>query len=237
MFFMCKFRQSLIVISVISMLWMAGCATTDEDANTAGGLYRLAEKDIENDRYILALEKFRKVKNKFPYSKYSMDAQLRIADVYFLQDAFPEAALSYQTFVELHPNHKKAGYAMFRVGESHYHDIPSTIARDLTPAYDSQKAFEIYLARFPSDKHSPKAKELLNDTLEKLARKELYIGSFYLKRDRPKSARKRFEKLLKLYSKTKTASVALELLKKAVNAEKDQIEALLKEERNKETQQ
>lgn len=222
-----------LITFVMGLMMISSCATVDEDPSKPEGLYRLAEMDIENDRYLLALEKLRKVKNKFPYSSYSVKAQLRIADVFFMQESFAEAAVSYQTFVELHPNHPKVNYALFRIGKSHYKDIPTTTARDLTPGFQAKAALERYLSRFPDNTYTQEAKNLLNDTLERLAEKELYIGEFYLIRDRPKSARKRFEKLLKLYPSTDVAQTAKRLLDQAIEDEQKHLERLRQEELEK----
>ena len=62
------------------------------------------------------IDKLKIIKNKYPYSKYALDASLRLADVYFLQESYTEAALAYESFRDLHPKHEKVPYAMFRIG-------------------------------------------------------------------------------------------------------------------------
>ena len=57
------------------------------------------------------------IKNKFPYSNYATEAQLKIADVYYMQESYGEAAVAYEAFRDLHPKHEKVPYAMFRIGE------------------------------------------------------------------------------------------------------------------------
>ena len=69
-------------------------------------IFKAAGEDIESDRFQLALDKLRMVKNRFPYSKFSVLAQLKIADVYFLQESFTEAAAAYETFGDLYPKHE-----------------------------------------------------------------------------------------------------------------------------------
>src|SRR6476619_147606 len=113
----------LAVMNAASSL--PGCSGKAIDENDPAALYKDAEDDIKNDHYQIAIDKLRSIRNKFPYSKYAVDAQLRLADVYFLQEDFAEAAAAYETFRDLHPKHEKTSYAMFRIGKSYYKDSPT----------------------------------------------------------------------------------------------------------------
>ncbi len=191
---------------------LGACAGKTVDENDPSSLYKEAEDDISSDRYMLAIDKLRVIKNKFPYSSVSVDAQLRIADVYFLQESFGEAALAYEAFRDLHPKHPKVAYAMFRVGKSYFQDAPSNIARDQS---SMQKALESYneaLRRFPNAPEAVEAREEANSARRQLAEKELYIGNFYFKRSDFESARGRYTKILSLYPETVSAQEARQKL-------------------------
>lgn len=199
---------------VVATVVLNGCSGKAIDESDPGALYNEAEEDVKNDHYQIAIDKLRSIKNKFPYSKYAVDAQLKIADVYFLQDSWPEAAASYETFRDLHPKHEKVGYAMFRLGKSHFNDIPGNIARDLTPATKALTAYQDFLARFPAAPEAAEAKKDVDTIRNTLADKELYIGNFYYKRDFLESAAPRFRKVLDLYPETKAATEAKDRLAK-----------------------
>jgi outer membrane protein assembly factor BamD len=182
-----------------------GCAGKPIEEQDPADIYRAAEDDISSDHYLLAVDKLRLIKNKYPYSKFALDAQLRLADVYFLQESYTEAALAYESFRDLHPKHPKVDYAMFRVGKSYYKDIPSPLARDLTPAQKAVDAYNDFLHRFPADPNAAEAKTDLADARRMLAEKELYIANFYYKRDFYDSAKGRFQKIIDLYPETDAA--------------------------------
>jgi outer membrane protein assembly factor BamD len=198
----------------LSFMTLSGCSGKPVDEGDAASLYQDAEDEIKSDHYQIAIEKLRVIKNKFPYSKYSLDAQLRIADVLFMQESYAEAAASYETFRDLHPKAEKVGYAMFRVGKAYFLDIPSPISRDLTPAQKALDAYNEYLRRFPKEKESDEARKDVAETRKILAQKELYVGDFYLKRDYLESAKPRFEKILVLYGDTDIAKDARERIEK-----------------------
>ena len=191
----------------------SGCSTKKVNENDPKEMFEDAEDDINNDRFLLALDKLRVIKNKFAYSSYGSLAQLRMADVYFKQESFPEAASSYETFVELFPKHEKAAYALFRAGESQFLDIPTNVARDLKSAENTIVTFDLYLNKYPNGEFSTKAQDMKKQAYDRLAEKELSIAQFYIKRKKPDSARMRLNKILDQYSKSSSADKAKELLK------------------------
>ncbi|OFZ70323.1 MAG: hypothetical protein A3K03_03900 [Bdellovibrionales bacterium RIFOXYD1_FULL_44_7] len=210
-----KIFSILLATAVVVSLF--SCAGKDVDENDPAALYKEAEEEIEDEHYQMALDKFRTVKNKFPYSKYAIDAQMRIADVYFLQESFAEAAQAYESFRDLHPKHERLPYAMYRIGKSYQQDTPGNIARDLTAAQKALDAYQEFIRRFPNTPEATVAKKDISELRKTLAEKELYIGNFYFKRDQPDAARNRFVKLLDAYPETmaaKEAKIKLDKLNK-----------------------
>jgi len=191
-----------------------GCAGKPIEEQDPAEIYKAAEEDVASDHYLLAVDKYRLIKNKYPYSKYALDAQLRLADVYFMQESYTEAALAYESFRDLHPKHEKVAYAMFRAGESYYKDIPEPLARDLTPANKAIDAFNDFIHRFPADPNAEKAKTELGDCRRLLAEKELYIANFYYNRNFFDSAKGRFKKVIELYPETTAAKESEDKLNK-----------------------
>ncbi len=202
----------LFVLGPVLVFLMASCVSKPVNEADPKEMYEDAEVDIEGNLFLLALDKLRVVRSKFSYSNYGALAQLRIGDVYFLQDSFPEAAVAYEGFYELYPKHAKAPYALFRAGESHYSDIPATTARDLKSAESAIQWLGTYLARFPRGEYSDRARDLRQKAYDKLAEKELDTARFYLKRKKLPAARGRLEKLLELYPGSSYSDQARELL-------------------------
>ena len=209
-------KKTLILLGTLSAILVAGfgCSGAKVDESDPAALYKEAEEEIKSDHYQIAIDKLRVIKNKFHYSKYSIDAQLRIADVYFLQETYAEAATAYETFRDLHPKHEKTPYAMFRMGLSHFNDIPSPIARDLTPGQKAIDAFNEFLKKYPQAPEAAEAKEKVQEARKLLAEKELYIANFYYRGDDYSSAKTRYAKILDLYPETESAAKAKERLVK-----------------------
>ncbi|MEO5971221.1 MAG: outer membrane protein assembly factor BamD [Bdellovibrionia bacterium] len=203
---------AILSTTVFTGTLFSSCSTARIDENDPVSLLNEAEQEIKSDHYQLAVDKLRIIKNKFPYSSAAVDAQLRIADVYFMQESYIESAASYEAFRDLHPKHEKASYAMFRIGKSYYNDIPGTVARDLTPAQKALEAYRNYLANYPSGPDSAEANKDIIEILNLLANKELSIGDFYFNGNFYDSAKPRYKKIIELYPDTQSAKLAQEKL-------------------------
>lgn len=203
-----------VTLACVALVTFARCSGKSVDQNDPAILYKEAEDDIKSDHYQLAIDKLRNVKNKYPYSKYAVEAQLRLGDVYYMQESYGEAALSYETFRDLHPKHEKVGYAMYRIGLSYYGDVPGNLAKDMTPAQKALDAFSDYLRRFPSNPESDDARKKASELRGLLAGKELYIANFYYRDDEYESAKARYEKILAIYPETDSAKEAQKRMEK-----------------------
>ncbi len=200
------FSRAVVYCLVVTQLW--ACSGRKVNENDPADLFQEAESEIKSDRYIIAIEKLRVIKNKFPYSSFSSKAQLRIADVYFLQDSFLEAAVAYETFRDLHPKHESSAYAFYRTAESYLLDAPSNPARDLTSLSLALQNFERFLKTYPSDERTAQARTKIQEIRVRLASKELLIANFYERTNVPSSAIRRYRKVTELYPETPQAAEA-----------------------------
>lgn len=203
---------ALAVLFLAAFVTMSGCGGKPVNENDPASLYADAEEDIKTDHYAIAIEKLRTVKNKFPYSRYATDAQLKIADIYFMQESYAEAALAYETFRDLHPKHEKTPYAMYRVAKSHYMDAPENVARDMTPAQKALDAYQAFLRTYPAATETEEAKKDVAEVRRRLAAKELYIANFYWREEQYKAAKARYLRVVDTFGDTQPAQDAKERL-------------------------
>jgi len=193
---------------LLLVFMLQACASIAPEVSDPAKMYEQAEEEIRNDHFILATDHLKALRNKFPYSQYAPLAQLRLADVYFLQESFGEAASAYETFRDLYPKHEKTSYALFRAAKSYFKETPEQIARDLASANRAAGAYRDFLRKYPADPLRAEAEQDLLSTEDRLARKEFYIADFYKKRGQLKAARARLEGLVATYPQTPTAEQA-----------------------------
>jgi len=174
---------------------VSSCSGKKVNEGNPQELYQDAEEDVKDKRYLVALDKLKSLKNKFPYSHLATAAQIRVADVYYLSEQYIEAAGAYESFRDMHPKHDKADYVMFRIGESYRNQLPDTVDRDLGPATKAIDAYRELLTVYPKSQYAEEAKKNLAECIEELAQKEKYIADFYYKQEMYDSAAARYEKI------------------------------------------
>jgi outer membrane protein assembly factor BamD len=214
-----KFRDQVALSRLFLFALMAGifgCVGAPLNENDPVSLYDHAVDNIASSRYQMALDQLTMIKNKFPYSQVAIDAQLQMAEVYFRQEQYIEAAASFEVFFDLYPKHGRAAYALIRVAECYDKSTPSHPERDLTNATKAIKSYKNFLVHFKNEPLQTEqialAKQRIQGLEEKLAQKEFAIGDFYYRREWFISARHRFEQIVKQYANTQTAKLAQEKL-------------------------
>jgi outer membrane protein assembly factor BamD len=195
------------------LLWIAllasacGAQPVPSYAGTARHRYEQGAEALSDDDYLDAVKHFTYVKNKFAYSKYAALAEIGLADTYFKQKKYIEAIDAYRTFMQGRPNHQMVPTAMWRVGVAYYEQKPSDFflfppshEKDLGSNKDALRALNRYVERFPKHEHVPAAKKKIADCVRELARYEMFVAKFYLRDDRPVSARGRLEVVVRDYA-------------------------------------
>lgn len=187
----------LILITLIAALTQ-GCSTPYVN-KPADVLYKEGEQFFQDGRYEDAIAQWKKVKETYQSPELTTKAELNIADAYFLNKDYIEAAAGYEDFRKLHPKHVKADYALYRQGMSYFNQINS-IDTDQTPVKNAQTTFASYLNLYPAGEQLTEVQEKNRECLDKQLQYEIYVGRFYLKTDAYKAAIARFEESLKMFS-------------------------------------
>ncbi len=191
-------RLSPLGVSLLAVLllnWGCSAETIDNDSPPEKQ-YAEGERLLKKDRYLEAVERFRILKSRYPYSKYAALATLKVGDAHYQEEAFIEAASAYKIFRELYPKHEFAAYALYRIGESHFNDVPSSIDRDLDSAHSAIAAYAQLIKDYPNDEHVKDAEKKIHSLRGKLAEKENYVGNFYYKRELYQAAAGRYAYLV-----------------------------------------
>ena len=190
-----------MAISATLGMTTSGCSSMDKfDASTPEGAFKLAEEYEKDERFEESVAKYTDVKNKYPYSRFAVQSELKIADVQFKREAYIEAQFAYQTFKDLHPKHPQIDYVTFRLGLSYFNQLPSTIDRDLTLADKAILYFDEVMASYAQSPYAAEAKEKKAAARKMQAEKEIYIAEFYMRKKQYDSALSRYEGVVKSFA-------------------------------------
>lgn len=186
------------VVICLSAALFQGCATP-QLVKPPEEMYRDGENDFRKGRYEDAITQWKKVKESYHSPELSARAEIGIADAYFLNDEYIEAAAEYENFRKLHPLHERAGYALYRQGLSYYKQI-NRIDTDQTPVKNALAIFESYVKLYPGGEFVAEVAEKIRDCRDKQLQYEIYVGKFYMKTDKYPAAIARFEEALKRFA-------------------------------------
>ena len=173
----------LAASSLFALMTLPHCASKQDvaESNSAEAAFKAAEDFEKDERYEEALAKFAEVKNKHPYSKMAVEAELHIADIQYKRESFIEAGTAYQLFKDFHPKNPKIDYVTYRLAMSYYMQLPPTADRDLAPSTKAIQFFKEVINAFPTSQYVTDSQKNLAATLHMLAEKEAYIGGYYFK--------------------------------------------------------
>jgi len=204
-----KLIASFILVSAL----FQGCATPQVN-KSADVLYAEGEKFYQDGKYESAIAQWKKVKDTYQSPELTTKAELNIADAYFLNSDYIEAAAAYEDFRKLHPKHPQAAFALYRQGMSNFNQIHS-IDTDQTPVKNAVTTFDSYLKLYPDGAQRAEVQEKLRECRDKQLQYELYVGRFYLKTDAYKAAIARLEESLKMFADSARRDEVLYYLGKA----------------------
>ena len=194
-------------ICLVVLLVATGCSTIKDQWNKifgtdeTGTAQELAWDGMdayENGRYQKAIEKFQKLKDNYPFSKYAILAELKIADAHYKREEYEDAVFAYENFEQLHPRNEAIPYVIYQIGRCYYDRIDTT-DRDQTSAQKALETFQRLVKQFPRDQYSTRAAEHIKTAQKSLAGHAYIVGVFYYKTKHYKAALHRFMSIISDY--------------------------------------
>lgn len=170
--------------------------------------YEKGLKELENKEWLTAAKYFGFIKTRFPYSKYAVLAELRLADAEFGAESYIEAIDAYRLFIKFHPTHEMVanGYAQFKIGEGYARQLsgdfwlfPPGAEKDQSSTEDAGNELKSFLDKYPDSPYRDKAKEILVRVGKRLADHEWYVARYYWDRGKPMGTVIRLRRLLERY--------------------------------------
>ena len=184
---------------LILILVVSACSGMKENRlDSVEELFNRGLSYYENEKYLKARETFQKLKDNYPLSKYSIVAELRIADANYYDKEYSEAIFYYEEFRKLHPTNPVIPYVLYQIGMCYFQQTLS-IDRSQVFTKNAAKHFEYLISRHPSSSYAASGREKLMICNEKLAQHEFYVGRFYFKGNKYKAALYRFTEIIERF--------------------------------------
>jgi outer membrane protein assembly factor BamD len=220
------------IVALALAVMVAGCSGTPKGGDptegfTAEKLYKEARQEVNGGNWDQAVPLLEKLEARFPFGILAQQAQLDIAYVYYRQGERAQALSAIERFLKLHPNHPVADYALYLRGVVQFNDnlgLFSSIAaqdpseRDQQSMRDSFDAFKELVTRFPDSTYSPDARSRMQFIRNAIARYEVHVARYYLRRGVYLAAANRAQKAITEFDQTPALEEALVVMVQAYDA-------------------
>jgi outer membrane protein assembly factor BamD len=203
-----------LLIPLITLAVLSGCAGSrpkDQASVSADVLFVEAQAEAKRHNYEDAAKLLERIRDEFPFSKYTVDAELLGADIAYQQEKYQEAAAAYRSFEDVHPTHPKAAYAVYRRGLAQM-QLSRPEDRDQTATRAALEAFQKLLQAYGGGEYAKDARVRVVEARNRLAAHELYVARYYVRKERFDAAIGRLESVLRDYPDTSSKGEAEKLM-------------------------
>lgn len=209
----CLWGSAVALVGLSGLGGLTGCDIQPSTASTATltytedaqAAYNEAMASFRAKEWEDARALFSEIRRLFSYSRYARLAELRLADIEFEQERYPEAVTAYREYIQGHRTDRDVEYAKYRISKSLFHDIDDTFVlppaeeRDQATTVEAYRELRSFLRAYPKSRYRVDANYMFEVVLQRLVRHELYVARYYLRADAFEAAVARIDYALKTY--------------------------------------
>ena len=189
-----RIRPWLLVLAAAC----AACAAKSKMV-PAPELWQTANEAYDDEAYDLAIDRYKKLLDQYPFDSNAEEAELKIGYAYFLAGRYDEAVAAFEDFERMHPTSQHLASVEYHRGLAHLAPY-RTPDRDRTYAVQALTSFRNVTDRFPGSPWASRSELRIRECREILARHEQFVADFYLSRKALRAAEARLRNLLAEYS-------------------------------------
>ncbi len=211
---------------IIATLLLAGCGLfpkeEDETRNwSAQKLYSEASSAMSRGDYTNAIKYYERLEANYPFGQYAMQAQLGVAYAYYRAEEFDSAIAAANRYIQMHPRSPHVDYAHYLKGIVNFNRSMGLLERfmpvdssqrDPASAMTAYHDFLRLIELFPESEYAVDARKRLLYLRNNLARHEVHVADYYMRRGAYLAAVNRAKAVLEHYSQSPAARDALELM-------------------------
>lgn len=188
---------------------------------SAQAQYQQAKDVLDSGLYNRAIEMLKAVESRFPFGPLARQVQLDLIYAYHQAGDLPQALASIDRFIRLNPNQPDLDYVYYMRGLTNLKTDENTFQeffgidrsdRDLSSTRQAFDDFKILLTNYPDSRYAADAKKRMVVIKDKLARHELLVADYYLRRGAFLAAANRGKYVLEFYRDSPLVEQALEIM-------------------------
>jgi outer membrane protein assembly factor BamD len=222
-----KYQKLLQVAFAASAIALAGCSSSDEEAQLVGAnqgaqtLYDTAKRQLDTGNFAAAATTLSSLDSRYPFGPLSHQVQLDLIYSYYKSGKPDQALATIDRFIRLNPNHSDVDYAYYMRGLTNmesdnnlFQDLLNVDRSDRDPS-KSRESFDDFrqlIERFPNSKYAADARKRMLYIKNRLASYEIAIARFYMRREAYVAAANRGRYVLEHYPDSDQVQQALEIM-------------------------
>ena len=212
--------NKIYVLLFLCLLFLNNCSKKEKEISIISNdeiemqmisSYNEGLKALEDGDVILAARKFSESEMLYPQSDWAPKSSLMSAYAYYSQDYYEESITELNRFLKIYPNYPDLSYAHYLLGVNYYESIANE-KKDLKPLVMAKDKFNFIIKTYPQSDFAFDSKFKLNLINDILASKEMYIGRYYMDKEKWISAMNRFKFVIKEHDTTVYVEEALHRL-------------------------
>lgn len=181
----------LTLLTILIALLAAGCSSAPEKERTEREIYTDAKKNLDRGNFITAQTKLEELETRFPFGRYSEQAQLDLMYAQMRGLDYPAASTTAGRFLRQNPGHAHTDYALYIRGLANYwmesgvliRRSPANAAlRDLSSLREAYGDFSTLLTNYPQSTFAPDARARMLHLRNQLAEQETANAWYYVRR-------------------------------------------------------
>ncbi|HXN84976.1 MAG TPA: outer membrane protein assembly factor BamD [Candidatus Binataceae bacterium] len=202
---MMRFYPPIMVACAMCVL-VAACSIRKPP--TGEDYYQQAQLNYSKAEYSAAIENYQFVVDKYPFSPYAEESEMKIGLAYYKNKDYAQAVAALDDFQRMHPTSNNLELVSYYIAMSYFDQIGRE-DQDQSKTELALARFKAMEQRFPESEFSELAKEKSEICREVLARHQKVVGDYYFKRANFRAAESRLAELMQKYPDTPVAPDAL----------------------------
>ncbi len=215
-----------LVLLTLLIVGSSGCNVLPEQEDETKGwsasqFYTQAKTALDEGDYETAIKYYELLEARHPYGRYAQQALLEVAYAYYKYEEPESAVAAANRFIRLHPRHPNVDYAYYLRGlttfdtkqpfiESFFPQDPAK--RDPRGARDAFDYFNQLVRKFPDSKYAEDARARMVYIRNSLARHQLHVAYWYMRRGAYLAAANRGQHVVENYPRTPAVADALAVM-------------------------
>jgi len=219
-------KFTIKILFLVLSLGLVGCSSSEIEIDkipdkSAQSLFVDAREALDNGLYQKSIQILSAIDSRFPFGPISHQVQLDLIYAYYKSSNSDQGIALTNRFLKLNPNNHNIDYVYYiraLIHQSMETNLFQDLAgidrsdRDSSSAREAFNDFKKIVDKYPNSKYAADARKRLIKIKSRLAKYELSVARYYIKREAFVSAANRGRYIVEYFSPSHEVEEALEIM-------------------------